>query len=416
MFPVQAITISPTLARRLFITRQRLAGPRPTPNAMGIMDVARDLRCLQLDPTSAVARSHLLVLWSRLGVFDTAELDRVMWQERQLFEYWAHAASIVLTEDYPLHHLRMRAHPSGGPVWSQRVQEWIRNNQKLRRHILTRLRRDGPLLSRELEADGVDASNWISSGWTSERNVARMLDFLWAQGKIMVTARVGGQKQWDLAERCLPEWTPRERLTERAGTERAAQFSLRALGVGTAKHIAQHFMRGRYPHLADTLAQLEHAEQIVRVQIGAGGAVWPGVWYIHADDVPLLDRLRAGEWAPRTTLLSPFDNLICDRARTEQLFDFFFRIEIYVPKAKRQHGYFVLPILHGDRLIGRVDPLMDRQRQRLTINAIHLEPTAPTTRATARAVRAAIEELGKFLGAADITYGARVPDEWKNWI
>ena len=159
------------------------------------------------------------------------------------------------------------------------------------------------------------------------------------------------------------------------------------------------------------LAALEAEGVLVPAQIVDEGRAWPGPYYVHRDDLPLLDRLAAGEWEPRTTLLSPFDNLICDRARTERLWDFRFRIEIYVPKDKREYGYYVLPILHGDRLIGRIDPLMDRKHKRLLINAIYAEPDAPPD--AAPAIAAAIERLATFLGATDIAYPATMPAGWE---
>lgn len=408
------LTLTPALARRLAITRQRLAGPRPPDNAAGILDVMRDLGCLQLDPTSAVARSHLIVLWSRLGPFDPAHLDTLLWQEHSLFEYWAHCASIVLTEDYAIYRTLMRSIVTGEPdsPRGRRLLKWLEENKALRQHILAMLRRDGPLPARVFEDKSV--ANWYSTGWTSNRNVSQMLDHLWVTGKIMVAGRSGLQKLWDLSERCLPAWTPRERLPMRQVVHRAAQKSLRALGVARPLHIQHHFIRGGYPDLSRTLAGLEAKGHIVQVELGDGQPAWPGPWYIHADDMPLLDRLAAGEWEPRTTLLSPFDNLICDRKRTKQLFDFDYTMEIYVPPAKRRYGYYVLPILHGDRLIGRVDPKMDRSQQRLTINAVYAEPGAPMTRKTGRAVAGAIEELAVFLGAQDIAYDRkRVPTAWQ---
>jgi uncharacterized protein YcaQ len=408
--------LSLALARRLAITRQRLAGPRPPADVTGIMHIVRDLGCLQLDPISAVARSHLLVLWSRLGPYDPAHLDALLWEERQLFEYWAHAASIVLTEDYPIHQARMRGYATGDLPWEQRVRVWVQANEALRHHILTRLRQEGPLLSRQFKDESL--MDWGSGGWTAGQNVGRMLDFLWSQGKIMVAGRSGLQKLWDLAERCLPDWTPRETLSEREVVYRAAQRSLRALGVARLTGIQQHYIRGRYPDLAEVLADLEAEGRILQVQIGEDGRVWPDAWYVHVDDLPLLERLAGapGEWKPRTTLLSPFDNLICDRERTERLFNFKFRVEIYVPKAKRQYGYYVMPILHGDQLIGRVDPAMDRKQGRLTINAVYAEPQAPMTDEAARAIGGAVEELGAFLGAKEIVYGERVPAGWKSVV
>lgn len=182
-------TLSPTLARRLAIACQRLSGPRPPADAADILEVVRDLGCLQLDPTSAVARSHLLVLWSRLGRYDPALLDALLWRERALFEYWAHAASIVPTEDYPIHHLMIRRYARGEGAWPRRVRAWMEQNGALRDAILAALAARGPLLSRALP--DVAAVPWASTGWTASRNVERMLAFLWAQGEVLVAGRRG---------------------------------------------------------------------------------------------------------------------------------------------------------------------------------------------------------------------------------
>jgi uncharacterized protein len=403
-------TLDPGLARRLILGRQRLAGPPPpAAGPEAIMEVATDLASLQLDPISVVARSHLLVLWSRLGRFDPAELEALLWRERRLFEYWANAAAIVCTEDYPIHSLLMRRYPSARYAHNRRVRLWLAENQALRRSILRQLRAGGPLPSRALEDRARSA--WRSSGWTQGRNVERMLDVLWTQGRIMVAGRQGQQRLWDLAERWLPPWAPTRRPPEREVVRLAAQRSLRALGVATARDIDRHFTAGRYPGLSSVLAGLERSGRVERVRLADDGTEWPGPWYVHADDLPLLERLQAGEWQPRTTLLSPFDNLIIDRERTERLFGFHFRMEIYVPKAARRYGYYVLPVLHGDRLIGRVDPAMDRRRGRLVVNAVHAEPDARP--AAGPAVATALHELAAFLGAADVELRRPPPSVWR---
>ena len=407
-------SISLQTARRLFILRQRLNDPAPANDAAGILDVARDLGCLQLDPINAVARSHQLVVWSRVGNYDLTVLDQLLWHDRSLFEYRAHMASIVLTEDYPIHQLLMRTYAreeATGKV-SQRYQQWLTANQHLKRHILQELRRRGPLPARAFENKTEAGSGWYSSGWTSGRDVSQMLDYLWITGKIMVAGRSGTlrEKLWDLSERCLPEWTPREKLPEKEVVRRAAQKSLRALGAATPQHINQHFTRKRYPRLPETLRALLSAGQIERIGVEDDRAEWT----IHAEDVPLIDRVERDDFAfERTTLLSPFDNLICDRARTAKLFNFDFRIEIYTPRHKRQYGYYVLPILHGDQLIGRIDPKMDREHNRLHIHAVHAEQYAPLNRRTGRAIRDAIEELAVFLGATDVHYTHLVPAGWQ---
>ncbi|MBA3946818.1 MAG: winged helix-turn-helix domain-containing protein [Herpetosiphonaceae bacterium] len=403
--------LSPTIARRLAITRQRLAGPVLHADRGSILDTARDLRCLQLDPISAVARSHQLVLHSRLPGYSLDDFHALLWGERQLFEYWAHCASIVLTEDYPIHAAMMRDYLNGDSAWAQRTRAWLVENSVLRTYILDELMQHGPRPSSYFE----DSSKvgWSSSGWNGGRNVSRMLDFLWIQGTIMVAGRSGIQKLWDLSERCLPAWTPREQLMDEEVTRRAIPLAVRALGVARPAHIQQHFIRGRYPRLAAAIDELVGAGELVPVELGDEDRAWPGPWYIHTADLPLLDRLLAGDWQPRTTLLSPFDNLICDRARTEALFNFRFRIEIYVPKAKRQYGYYVLPILHGDELIGRIDPLMDRKRQRLVINTVYAESSAPLTLEVGRAVADAISELATFLDAREIEYQGELPAGWR---
>jgi uncharacterized protein len=400
-------TLDPTLARRLVLSRQRLAGPPPLgPGPEAIMEVATDLASLQLDPISVVARSHQLVLWSRLGRYDLADLDGLLWRERRLFEYWAHAAAIVCTDDYPIHSLLMRRYPSARHA---QLRAWLADNQALRRSILRQLRAGGPLPTRALEDRA--ATDWRSSGWTRGRNVDRMLDLLWTQGRIMVAGRQGQERVWDLAERCLPPWAPTRRPPEREVVRLSAQRSLRALGVATARDIDRSFTAGRYPGLPSVLAGLQRSGQVEQVRLTADGAERPGPWFVHADDLPLLDRLESGDWRPRTTLLSPFDNLIINRERTDRLFGFSFRMEIYVPKAARRYGYYVLPILHGDRLIGRVDPALDRATGRLVVHAIHAEPDAPAS--AGPAVATALGELAGFVGATGLDLRQPPPEVWR---
>jgi uncharacterized protein len=403
-------TISLATARRVAITRQRLAGPRPPAGPAGILDLVRDLGCLQLDPTNAVARSHLLVLWSRLGLYDVADLATVTWERRQLFEDWAHAASLVLMEDYPIFSALKRQWATSPSA--AKMTAWMEENAELQQHILKELAANGPLPSRRFRDLAV--TDWHSDGWNKGRNVDRMLAGLWAHGRVMVAGRSGGQKLWDLAERCVPEWAPHEALDPAEVESRAVEKAMRALGVARPVHIRQHFLRGTYPTLDATLASLEAEGRIVPLRVvgEAERAVKPGPWYVHSADLPLVDTVEEA-WQPRTTLLSPFDNLICDRKRTEEIFGFRFRLEIYTPPGKRQFGFFVLPILHGDRLIGRVDPVLDRRGRRLVVNAIYDEPGAPLSVDTRRAVGSALEDLAVFLGAHEVVCGERVPKAWQ---
>jgi hypothetical protein len=189
-------------------------------------------------------------------------------------------------------------------------------------------------------------------------------------------------------------------------TRRAAELAVRALGVARPAHIRAHFTRDRYPGLPEALAALHAAGVLERVEVEGLG----DDWWVHAEDV---DRLQdPGGFRPRTVLLSPFDNLICDRARTEKLFGFSHRLEIYTPKAKRRWGYFVLPVLDGDRLVARADLALDRKRGRLVAHAIHAEPRIPRGRRLPQAIRRELERLAAWRGATDVEVRT-APDAWR---
>ena len=401
-------------ARRLAIVKQRLAGPAPRSSPAKVLDVARSIRCVQLDPISVVARSPLLVLRSRLPSFRPAHLERIVYRERSMFEYWAHAASIVLIEDLPIHRYQMRNYPPRDKDYGRRIAGWIEQNAKLRRSILSDLRRRGPLRLKDLTGDAV--VDWESTGWTRERNVDQMTRFLLVQGKVMVADRRGLEKWYDLAERVLPDDAPTERLRDVDVTRRAAEFSLRALGVATARHITQHFTVDLYPELRKVLDGFEREGVVERVDVRDDGDALKGPWFVHREDLPVLEKIERGGWSPRTTLLSPFDNLIYDRKRARVLFGLDYTMEIYVPKAKRRYGYYAMPLLDGDRFVARVDLAVDRTRDALKILAATPEEATPPTRSNAKSVAAALHELADWTAAAAIEVAGPVPSAWRSAI
>ena len=346
-------------ARRLAVRSQHLAGAR-APGIDGMRHVLRGLRVLQLDPVNVVARNQLFVLWSRLGGFDRADLDTLLWQQRWLFEFWAHAASIVLTEDYPIHRLMMRDYEV--TVESAAKRAWLAANDDFRRYVLDLLRDSGPLPGEAIEDRA--AVGWVSTGWTHGRNVERMLDILWKQGVIMVAGRDGMRRLWSLAD--FPAAVTADELPQSEAVARAAGHSLRALGVARARDVERHFTMGRYPGL-----DLERAAWARPVRVEGGTEQW----WAHRDVLARLDE----EWLPRTTLLSPFDNLICDRGRTERLWGFAYRNEMYVPKDKRQYGYYVMPVLSGERLTGRGAARADRRSGVLAVEGCMPSPGRPRT-------------------------------------
>ena len=305
---MKSTEVSLAEARRIAVRSQLLDG-----SATDLLETVRRLGFLQIDPISTVAPPQYLVPWSRLGSYDRAELDRLLWEERKLVEWRAFVYPI---EDMPLLRARMRRLPTANG------KAFLRENASFKRYVLRELERRGPLLSREIETHtsrvGKDRHEW----WGA-RQMGLMLEVLSGQGLVAVVGRRQGQRLWDLAERWYPEtekipWKDAEQLID--------EKRFRSLGV--------RLQRGRL--------------------------------VAHPDAVD-------GAIPDRVTFLSPFDRLIHDRARTEALWGFFYRLEMYVPKAKRVHGYYVLPILRGDRLVGRIEPVYDRKARELKVNGVWWE-------------------------------------------
>ena len=370
-------------ARQLAVARQRLSGARAKRvTADHIHALVQAIGCLQLDPTAIVARSHLLVLFSRLGPFDPTLVDALLWDQRRLYEYWAHQASIVPTEDRALH----LALP---PPWldQRTTASWMTTRARFSELVLERLSANGSVRAADFE----EHTEKYESGWGARSPITDTLALLWLQGRIVPAGRVGSGRRWALAD----SWfrIPLGQIPERpVALREAAVRSLRALGVATPLQVKRHFIRHRYQGLASVWKEVEADGSVVPVELGLKGD-----WYIHAVDLPLLDQIESGALEPRTSLLSPFDNLICDRERTVALWGFDFKLEIYVPKSKRW-GYFVMPLLHGDRLIARLDLAVDRQARVLNVIGERWEPGWDGRRRPAAPTTRALRELASFLG------------------
>ncbi len=318
-------------ARRIAVRAQALDGS-PT----DVLDVVRRLGFLQMDPISTIAPPQHLVLYSRLGRFDAAELDRLIWEERKLFEW---DAFIWPLEDLPLVRARMRRRRTTANAW---VRDFLQANARFRRYVLRELERNGPLLSRELRADLLPEAE--PHRWWGTRQVRLMLELLQARGEIAVAGRAGKQRLWDLADRVYPET---ETIPWREAEQLITEKRRRSLGVWLE--------RGR---------------------LRADPAI---------SDEPVPNRV---------IFLSPFDRLVHDRDRAEALFGFRYRLEMYVPKAKRQYGYYVLPILRGDRIVGRIDVERDTTPNGgLRVNGVWWENGAKPV-----ALAQALKRLASFAG------------------
>jgi uncharacterized protein len=378
--------------------------------------VVRDLAFVQWDPIEVVAPSHVLSLWNRLGNFRLSDLDRLLWDERKLLQHWANmAASVVLTEDYPLYYSMMKRYPDSlSNSWGRQKKEaakFLAEHGPLGKSIQNQLKK-GPMLLTEFRE--YVRTRRISDGWSSGSDVRNMLFHLEMSGKVMVTGHQGIQNIWGLPEQFLPGWAEKVVLSEQEVERETAQRAIRALGTASPAEINYYYMRGRYQNLKGALESLQSESRIHRVHVK--GFQGRDERYIHDLDVKLLDSLEEGAWQPRVSLLPPFDNLINGRGRTNTVFGFDYSHEMFLPQNKRKYGYYVLPILWGERLIGRVDPLMDRRNGKLLINSVHAEPGAPGDKEAASKIGEKIEQMAEFLGAKEVSYSARVPAAWKGYL
>ncbi len=396
------------------MAKQHLVGALPAKATdEGILSTVRDIAYVQWDPVSVVAPSHVLSLWSRVGNFRQSDLDKLLWDEKKLFEHWTPMASLVLTEDYPLYLSLMKRYPASltGSWRSHEVKarKFLSKHGELRRKMLRELSK-GPLQLSQFE-DHVRTRR-EAEAFSPESDVSEMLFHLHMSGEVMVVGHQGNQNVWGLSKEFLPEWVDTEELTEQTFENLAAQRAIRALGTATPSEINYYFVRGRYRNIKRTLAGLNEESTIHRVIVEGLGM--RDERYIHDQDLGLLASVSSGDWQPRMSLLPPFDNLICSTARTSKLFGFDYVREQFLPREKRRFGTYVLPILWGDRLIGRIDPQMDRQNERLKVNSVHAEPGVPSDREAPSRIRDTVDRLADFLGAKEVEYTARVPAAWKS--
>jgi uncharacterized protein len=377
-----------------------------------ILSVVGDVCYIQWDPIDAVAPSHIISFWSRLGNFRQTDLEKLLWNEKNLFLHW-NPASIVLSTYYPLLYSLMRRYPESisdsWGIWKRRAREFLPEHKELRKRVLNELK-GGPLSLKQFR-DHVPTGR-SADGWSSGSDVSTMLFHLQMTGDVMVVGHEGNQNVWGLCEQFMPTWSERKELTEEEFEKEAAQRVLRALGTASPREIFYYFPRARYLHIDKALEHLEQESLIHRVQVAELGE--RDERYVHHEDMELLESMTTDAWHPRTTLLAPFDNLTCDQGRTERLFRFRYIHENFLPKSKRKFGTFVHPILWGDKLIGRADLYKDKANEKLLVHSVHAETHAPSDKEIASKIAETIQELAEFLGMKDVVYTAKVPAAWKN--
>lgn len=350
-------------ARRIAVRAQRLDADRPT----DLIETVRHLTLVQHDQTAAVAPNAELVMWSRLG---SAACPRGAvtdaFEEQALIDLFG---LLRPADDLVLYRAEMAEWPGVDevPYWLESVAEWMRANESFRRDVLDELQREGPLTAREVP--DTCTVPWRSSGWNNNRNVARMLDVLVQRGEVAVAGRRGRDRLWDLATRVYPDAEP---VPTPDALRLRNERRLRSLGVARAKGPVSP----NEPHGVDEVGEPAVIEGV------------KGRWRVDPTYL-------GGTFRGRTAILSPLDRLIFDRKRMEEIFDFDYQLEMYKPADTRRWGYWAMPILHKDRLVGKIDATTDVKRGVLRVDAIHEDAPFPTT--VTRAVRAELTDLAAWL-------------------
>jgi uncharacterized protein len=378
-------------ARRIALAAQGFADPRPErePDGWALRRVIDRVGLIQIDSVNVLSRAHYLPLFARLGPYSVDLLDRASWRApRRLFEYWGHEASLIPVALQPM--LRWRMDRAAHEAWGgmRRVQ---RDRPDLIARVLEEVRDRGPIAASEVVEEDVPAR---TGPWWDWSDVKRAFEWLFWSGQITSARRRGFERLYDLPERVLP---PAVIATPTPSVEDAqrelVRVAARSCGVGSEKDLRDYF---RLP-VAETKERIaELVEEGSLLPVAVEGWSVPG--YLHRDArIPRSVSARA--------LVGPFDSLVWERSRAERLFGFRYRIEIYVPKPKRVHGYYVLPFLLGDRLVARVDLKADRADGVLRVQAAHAEPHAPPE--TATELRAELESMAGWLGLSGVDVAPR---------
>jgi uncharacterized protein YcaQ len=374
--------LSAAEARRIALAAQGFGRTRPDeePSSRTLLSAVRRLGVVQIDSVNVLVRAHYLPLFSRLGPYDTDRLDAAAWRSpRRLFEYWGHEASLLPVESQPL--LRWRMARAIDDAWGgmRRIQ---REQPELVARVLEDVRANGPISASRLAADEQPRR---TGPWWDWSDVKRAVEWLFWSGQVTSARRRGFERLYDLPERVLPRAVHAAPTPGEADAQRElVRIAARASGIATERDLRDYF---RLPVDAARARVAELVEAGELRQVAVEGWRAPG----------LLDpEARLPRRVDARALLGPFDPLVWERARVERLFDFRFRLEIYVPASKRVHGYYVLPFLLGDRLVARVDLKADRAAGALLVQAAWAEPGAPPE--TAAELGAELETMAGWLG------------------
>lgn len=349
----QTVDISIAEARKLALIGQQLPSSAFSRGRRGVREAIEHLGYVQIDTISVVERSHHLTLWNRVPHYRRHYLDRLI-RDRSILEYWAHAAAYLPMQDFRFTLPRMRAIASG-------QRHWYDRNAKLMREILAQVRSEGPTRARDIESH-----HGGSGGMWEWGPVKQSLEMLFMEGKLLVTRRDSFQKVFDLAERVVPPETNTTVPTKGEYAHWLINRHLRAHGFGRPLEFS-YLRQGMGAAVRKALDEQIEAGAAVALRVRRNGAIY----YAGRDFERMLSQRLSRN---RVKFLSPFDNLIIQRKRVQQLFDFDYQLECYVPRDKRRHGYFCLPVLWRGRLVARMDAKADRKHGVFRIHSFTAEP------------------------------------------
>lgn len=387
------ITLSNPLARRIFLAKQGLSAPPGRAQSKAdLWQVIHDIGFVQVDSIATVERAHHQILFSRNQTYRPELLRQLLEEDRALFEHWTHDAAILPTDFFPYwKHFFLRKEARIRQRWTKWRGE---NYDSAFDETYRRVAENGPIMAREMKAD-----DHKSGGWWQWHPSKTALEYFWQTGKLSITARENFQKVYDLTERVIPATHLEREVPHTEFVDWACREALARLGFATHGEIAAFWGIVTPDEAKAWVGENRDRLEAVEVETVDGrlrpSVALPGL-SPDPDDWP--------EPPGRVRVLSPFDPLLRDRNRAERLFGFNYRIEIFVPEPKRQYGYYVFPLLEGDRMIGRIDMKADRKAGMLNVRKLWLEPKVRASAGRMARLGAELERIAKFAGVANVAY------------
>jgi hypothetical protein len=407
MPPKLSASLSLETARTLAVIKQGLDRRPPAADKQTLFNTIRRIGLLQLDTVNVIARSHYLAMLSRVGLYDRAELDALLYPDRKLFEQWAHAACLIPIEDYAYFAPLILARRGQPHRWYGNMEVLGEEPQAILDGVLAEIKERGALASKDFHDPRDGRGSWWD--WKPAKHA---LNVLYDRGYLMVDRRVNFQIYYDLAERVLPASAEPPVKTVADFPAWAVWRSVGYLGVATARQVSDYYRLS----MAETHTGLEAVQNQGKV-VAVAVAGWPDTAYVLPEDIALIEEIAQGQHQPElTTFLSPFDNLTWNRDRLADLFSFDYRIELYTPTAKRKYGYYVLPILHNGLFVGRLDPKADRKNKTFVVHAIYLEPGVKMTDELVSGMAHALHEFMLFHRCETVTLGRSEPAGLKDTL